>query len=136
MNLLVDTHALLWFLGGDAHLTSTARDAIEDRTNDVRVSVASLWEVTIKHSRGKLALTAGVEGLMHSAFVENGFERMQIEPEHLTKLSDLPYRPLPGGDEHRDPFDRLLVAQALAEGATLMTKETWWKDAYGVAVLW
>jgi PIN domain nuclease of toxin-antitoxin system len=131
VNLLVDTHALLWFLAGDAQLSTPARQAIEDRANDVRVSVASLWEIVIKHSIGKLTLTEGIDGLMRAAFVDATFERMNIEPEHLEELSRLPYL-----RHHRDPFDRLLVAQARAEAATLVTIERWWNNGYRVTVLW
>jgi PIN domain nuclease of toxin-antitoxin system len=100
------------------------------------VSVASLWEIAIKYSNGKLRLTDGVDGLMRAAFIENGFERLQIEPQILISLAALSFKKLPSGKEHRDPFDRLLVAQARAEGATLVTKETWWRGAYGVTVQW
>ncbi len=136
MDLLLDTHALLWFLAGDPKLSTSARAAITDLSNDARVSVASLWEVAIKFSIGKLLLTGGVSRLLEQAFIESGFERLPIEPEHLVEVAALPFKQKPGGADHRDPFDRLLIAQARADRRTLVTNETWWQAAYGVDVLW
>ena len=136
MDLLLDTHALLWFLAGDANLPPAAREAISDPRNEARVSVASLWEITIKHSMGKLVLGAGLEQLFKDAFETNGFERLPIERDHLLALSRIAIAKKPNGDEHRDPFDRLLLAQARAENLTLVTVETWWVGAYGAEVLW
>lgn len=133
--IIVDTHALLWFLAGDDRLAQPARQAIEDRSNDVRVSDASLWEIAIKLSIGKLSLTNGVAGLSRAAFVDNGFERLEIRTDHLIDVSILPFVEY-AGRTHRDPFDRLLVAQTRVEGASLVTAETWWAAAYGVEIVW
>ena len=133
--LLLDTHALLWLLGGDNRCTAAARAAIEAPLADVRVSAASLWEIEIKHSIGKLALTKGYDGLLEEVSA-NGFELLGITTSHLRELSGLQFGGRPTGGKHKDPFDRLLVAQARWEGATLVTAETWWKASYGVKLLW
>jgi PIN domain nuclease of toxin-antitoxin system len=133
--VIADTHALLWFLAGDSKLSERARETLADPANDARVSVASLWEIAIKYSIEKLALSEGVEGILHAAFAQSGFERLEILPEHLIEVSTLPFVEH-RGHRHGDPFDRLLVAQGRVEGATIISTETWWKEAYGVEMAW
>lgn len=111
MRLLVDTNALLWLLDGDARLGTSARATVE-QTETLAVSVASLWEIAIKVSIHKLEPIPR----LHEAIRNLGFERLAITDAHLVALQDLPHL-------HRDPFDRLLVSQALVERLTVLTAD-------------
>ena len=115
MRYLLDTHALLWFLEGSPRLPDPVAAIIEGADTQKAVSVASLWEATIKISLGKLQVEGGIEDLWE-AIVANGFTILPIQEPYLTKLAQLPFI-------HRDPFDRLLIATALAEGLTLITSD-------------
>lgn len=112
MRLLLDTNALLWFLAGSGRLRRAARAAVED-ADVVFVSVASLWEATIKASLGRLSLPAD----LGAATSDQGMRRLDICDAHLARLTSLPLH-------HRDPFDRLLIAQAQAEGLTVVTSDS------------
>jgi PIN domain nuclease of toxin-antitoxin system len=113
VRLLLDTHALLWWLADDQHLGSKARKLIEDPANDIFVSVASLWEITVKVRVGKLeADTEEISG----AAIRDGFDLLGIEIPHLQTLAGLPLH-------HRDPFDHLLIAQAITEDATFVSQD-------------
>ena len=113
MKLLLDTHALLWWLANDARLGPDARALIADPGNNVLVSVVSPWEIVIKVRVGKLK--ADIRSTL--ALIErNGFALLPISPEHLLALALLPVH-------HRDPFDHLLIAQAVAEGAAFMSAD-------------
>ena len=113
MKLLLDTHALLWWLADDARLGQTARNRIEDAANMVLVSQISLWEIAIKIGIGKLRVDMGE---VLTAIRERGLDELGLKPPHLTTLAALERH-------HRDPFDHMLVAQAVVEGATLMTED-------------
>ena len=127
MNLLLDTHALLWFYSGDTSLSSKAKEAVKNVENTCFISVASLWEVTIKYNLGKLDLTDSLEVFFE--FIErNQINILQIEFHHLLKLSGLPHI-------HKDPFDRIIIAQSVAENLVVITKDGFF-DEYQVAVLW
>jgi PIN domain nuclease of toxin-antitoxin system len=123
VRLLLDTHALIWSVGDSAELARTARAGIVDPANTVVVSVVSLWEAAIKEATGKLVLREDLGG----AAVERGFDVLPVWPEHARAIRDLPLH-------HRDPFDRMLVAQARHEGLTLVTADRR-LEAYSVAVL-
>ena len=111
MRALLDTHALLWWLSDDARLGACARALIADPENDVLVSVVSLWEIVVKQRVGKLeADFTAVE----RAVERGGFTRLGITAAHLRRLATLPMH-------HRDPFDHLLIAQAMAEDAVLVS---------------
>ena len=112
MRLLVDTHALLWALGEPSALSSTAREAISDPANVVVVSSASLWECAMKASIGKLDLPED----FFDAIPELGYEVLPIRIGHLNVYRTLPMH-------HRDPFDRMLVAQAKADALTLISQD-------------
>lgn len=130
MKLLLDTHALLWFVAGAPMLSVRARAAIEDPANDVLVSVASAWEVAIKVSIGKLTVEApSVGDFFEEQMAENGFGFLPIDPRHTFRAAALPLH-------HRDPFDRLLVAQALEESLPLVTREQAAFAEYGATLLW
>ena len=128
MKLLLDTHALLWFLGGSPRLSSTARAAIEDPVSVRLFSAASAWEIAIKVSLGKLELHAPFAELVPGQLRANGIDLLALEPEHFNELLRLPMH-------HRDPFDRLMVAQARVEGATLISADAA-MDAYPIRRLW
>jgi PIN domain nuclease of toxin-antitoxin system len=113
VRLLLDTHALLWWLSDDERLGLPARDLIADPTNDVLVSVASLWEITVKVRVGKLQ--ANIEEI-GEACERDGFIKLAITPGHLKMLVGLPMH-------HRDPFDHLLIAQAMTEDATFLSDD-------------
>ncbi len=122
MNLLLDTHTLLWWLAGRP-LADDARDRIADAGTLVAVSAASIWEAAIKASLGKLRVPSSLA----DAVVDNGFEPLAISLAHAEAAGALP-------PHHRDPFDRMLIAQARAEGLTIVTRDPAF-DAYEVAVL-
>lgn len=123
MRLLLDTHAVLWALGRPAELASDARAAIEDGANDVLISAASAWEVAIKRAAGKLQAPDDFAG----AIVGAAFRPLAITVEHATAAGALP-------PHHADPFDRMLVAQAMIEGLTIVTRDARF-ERYGVPML-
>ena len=122
MRLLLDTHALLWWLADEA-LTAQARDAIADPANLVVVSAASAWEISIKKALGKLAAPDDLEQQLQAG----GLAPLPISIAHGVAAGQLPRH-------HEDPFDRMLIAQAFAEGLTIMTRDKRFDD-YGVALL-
>lgn len=127
MRLLLDTHALLWFLAGDErHLSPRVRATLADPDNTVFASVVSFWEIAMKVRIGKLDLK--VPAVM-SAALASGFTVLGLDPPHLVRLMDMPFDP-----EHRDPFDHLLAAQALAEALTFVSQDSYARR-YGAAVL-
>ncbi len=113
MRLLLDTHALLWWLNDDRKLGNHARGLIGDPGNDVLVSAVSLWEITVKLRIGKL--DADLDEIL-AILPEQGFDRLDITDAHLVALAALPLH-------HRDPFDHLLMAQAVAEGAHFVSQD-------------
>lgn len=124
MRLLLDTNAFVWWRDGSPHLPERVRGLISDTGNDIAVSVTSLWEVTIKRSLGKLTFLQDFEEVL----AEEGFDLLPIAHPHLRALADLPLH-------HRDPFDRLLIAQAIAERIPIATVDRRF-GAYGVEVVW
>lgn len=116
MRLLLDTHALLWWLLDDARLSRPARQAIEDARNVVLVSAASAWEIAIKAATGKLPLPSGAERRIRTEMEVAGFAELAVTWRHAFAVRDLPRH-------HLDPFDRLLVAQARLEGLTIVTND-------------
>ncbi len=113
MRLLLDTHALLWWLSGDAQLGQRASDLIEDPTHDVLISMVSLWEIQVKVRVGKLA--ADLQEILQEIKAQS-FQLLPINPEHLIRLSTLPAH-------HKDPFDHLLIAQAIVEELTFVSED-------------
>ena len=128
MTLLLDTHAFLWFWWDDPRLSAPARQAICDPSNRKLISPASSWEIAIKVSLKKLDLGAPYRGFIHQHMLRNNFELIGITDEHLAVVAELPFH-------HRDPFDRLLAAQAIAEGMALVSADGQF-DAYPVRRLW
>lgn len=128
MRLLLDTHTLLWFALSDPQLSGTATALIMDPANEKLISPASYWEVAIKISVKKYALSKPYEVFMNEAIDKNGFGYLHIEPKHTAVLATLPFH-------HKDPFDRLLAAQALVESIPIVSSDTA-LDAYGITRLW
>ncbi len=128
MRLLVDTHALIWFAENDSNLSARAREALRDEANVLLCSVASIWEMAIKASLGKLKLGSPLEPGFRRSLEENGVVILPIEYRHAAHVLSLPWH-------HRDPFDRLLVAQAVLEQLTLISHDAC-LDAYGVRRIW
>ncbi len=113
MRLLLDTHILLWWVGGDRRLSKSARDLIGSLENEVAVSAASLWEVAIKKNLGRLSVDLGE---LRAAVEADGFDELAVRFAHTLVLDGLPQR-------HGDLFDRILIAQAIAEGRQLLTHD-------------
>lgn len=128
MRVLLDTHSLLWFLAGDDRLSTLARETIEDGQNDVLASIASLWEIAIKHSLGKLELMRPFPELFPAELHSNAITVLGAEVGHLARLAELPFL-------HRDPFDRLLIAQALVEDLPVVGVDSAF-DPYGTRRIW
>jgi PIN domain nuclease of toxin-antitoxin system len=116
MRLLLDTHVLLWWHDQPARLTETAYNVISDLGNDVFLSVVSGWEIQIKTQLGKLTLSKPLRVLLQEEEATNGFRGLPVTLEHVYALDRFPLH-------HRDPFDRLLIAQAHQEGLTLVTHD-------------
>jgi PIN domain nuclease of toxin-antitoxin system len=130
VRILLDTHTFLWFIGGHASLSAAARAAIEDPAADVFVSVASAWELAIKVGTGKLTINRpSVAVFVEEAMAGAGLDYLRIEPAHVFRVATMPMH-------HRDPFDRLLVAQALEENMPLVSREAVAFSPYGVTLLW
>jgi PIN domain nuclease of toxin-antitoxin system len=125
---LLDTHSFLWFIGGSERLSARARKLIEERENRILISVASLWEIAIKHGNGKLTLDRPFAELIPEQLERQQIGVLTIELHHLVELVRLP-------QHHRDPFDRLIAAQAIAEGIPVISVDPA-LDAYGVQRLW
>ena len=128
MRLLLDTHAFLWFIIGSANLSANARARIEDPSSDRLLSAASLWEIAIKTSLGKLTLSAPFDELFPAQLNLNGIELLSIKVDHLSALATLPFH-------HRDPFDRLIIAQTIVEKIPVVSIDAAF-DAYGVTRNW
>ena len=128
MKLLLDTHTLIWFLREPHVLPPQVLTAIEEAGKDAMVSIASLWEIAIKLSLNKLALPQPFDALFPDAVSDSGMTLLPVEFRHLTALSQMPWH-------HRDPFDRLLIAQAQVDGLTLVSVDRHF-PLYGIPLLW
>ena len=128
MRLLLDTHVLLWWHDQPARLPETAYSAINDLGNDIFISVVNGWEIQIKAQLGKLTLSKPLRVLLQQEEATNGFRVLPVTLEHVYALDSLPLH-------NRDPFDRLLIAQAHQEGLTLVTHDPKF-SAYSVPWLW
>lgn len=128
MRLLLDTHSFLWFIAGDPRLSAAARSAIEDESNELLLSIGGLWEMAIKVSLGKLSLGRPFEEIIPEQLDALGIGLLPIGMNHLVRLTDLPYH-------HRDPFDRLIAAQALVDGLPVVGADAVFDD-YGLHRIW
>ncbi len=128
MRILLDTHALLWWDDDPTKLSDTARAAIEEETNTVFISVVNAWEIQIKVQLGKLGLTKPLSDIIQTQQATNGFELLPVGLSHVFALDRLPFH-------HKDPFDRLLIAQAIHEDLTLISNDARF-SRYPATVLW
>lgn len=128
MRVLLDTHAFLWFITGDARLSGHARQVLSTGGNQVLLSVASVWEIAIKVAIGRLPLTLPLDAFIPDQLLLNRIELLPISLEHALQVAHLP-------PHHRDPFDRLLIAQAIREGIPLVSADQAF-DAYPVQRSW
>jgi len=128
VKLLLDTHAFLWWVGATRELGRRARAAIRNGRNECFVSVASGWEIAIKVSLGSLKIDGALDRFLPEQLVANSFQPLPIELKHCARVAALPFH-------HRDPFDRLLVAQALEDGLAIVTTDPVFAK-YGVQRVW
>ena len=127
MQYLLDTHAFLWFINGDAQLSDKARTIIENPIHDRYVSIASFWEMAIKLNLGKLELDMSFKEL-YQQIDKNGFNLLPITPAHTEKIVSLDLH-------HRDPFDRMLICQAMVDKLTVITADSQFQN-YKVKQVW
>ncbi len=127
MKLLVDTHAFLWFMAGDSRLSRPGRRAIEASEGDWWLSAASVWEMAIKASLGRLTLQASVQDYVAER-IRGGLNVLSVDWPHAAAVESLPFH-------HRDPFDRLIAAQARSERVPIVTKDRVFAR-YGIEVIW
>ncbi len=128
MRVLLDTHTFLWFILDDPLLSTTAKALIEDSSNSIAVSPASYWEIAIKIKLGKYALPMPYQAFMESHLAANDFDILPIMPKHTALLIEMPLH-------HKDPFDRLLIAQALFEKIPVISADKH-LDSYGIQRRW
>jgi PIN domain nuclease of toxin-antitoxin system len=128
MKLLLDTHTFLWFIMGDNRLSDQAKKTIEVKKHEKLISVASLWEMAIKVSIGRLNLTESFGTLIPRQIKLNGFQLLNIKFQHVANLVSIPFH-------HRDPFDRLLISQCMVENIPIVSKDIAF-DSYPIERYW
>jgi PIN domain nuclease of toxin-antitoxin system len=130
VRLLLDTHTMYWYIEGDPQLSGTARTLIQDASNEILMSPASYWEIAIKISIDKWKLNRPYEEFIDIGLNQYGFQILPILPTHTARLIGLPFPP-----GHKDPFDRLLICQAMVEQVPIVSADAAF-DAYGVTRIW
>ena len=128
MRVLLDTHAFLWWIYGDRRLSSRARAVLSTEENDVYVSAASAWEITTKARLGRLPFAPDVAADVLGSILGQGFLPLDISTIHAQRAGALP-------EHHRDPWDRMLIAQAQAQGLALLSNDAVF-DEYGISRVW
>lgn len=128
MRYLLDTHTLIWLFENNPRLSNRAKSIVIDETNDLFVSIASIWEMTIKSSLGKLNLSIPLWDLIAQKLIPSDIQLLPIQLEHLAVLETLPFH-------HRDPFDRILIAQAISDRLILLSADEAFKN-YDVDCNW
>ena len=128
MRVLLDTHAFLWWVDDAPMLSKKARTAIADPDNDCLLSLASCWEMAIKLSLRKLRLPGAIERFIPEQLAANAFRQLAIDFRHVARVATLPFH-------HRDPFDRLLAAQAIEERCSIVSADPIFRK-YGVTRIW
>ena len=128
MKVLIDTSSFLWFIGGSEKLSQNARKVMEDFDNELFMSVASLWEIAIKVSINKLELAEPFDTFIPEKIEENEINIIQISIEHLSEIMRLPLH-------HRDPFDRLIIAQSISEQLPVVGCDRYFKS-YSIDTIW
>ncbi|MBN2420584.1 MAG: type II toxin-antitoxin system VapC family toxin [Deltaproteobacteria bacterium] len=128
MKILLDTHALLWLISGDERLSKSAREIFLNTANLMYFSTASLWEICIKKSLEKISLKNDWLDIIQQEMKTNSIQWLTVEIDHCVKITDLPFH-------HRDPFDRMLIAQAMTEDLTILSRDSNF-SAYDVKCVW
>lgn len=128
MKILIDTQVFLWLIEDNPLLSKKAKKIFLSDENDFNLSLASIWEISIKHSIGKLTIKQPLEKFLHNQLHENHINLLPINFRHVTKVSELPFH-------HRDPFDRLLIAQAIEEKFPILSSDLAF-DKYEIKRLW
>lgn len=128
MRALLDTHAFIWWATDDPLLTDTVREIISNPENEIFLSAVSTWEMAIKIAIGKMTLALPLEEFVSSQLTQCRFAPLRVTYDHTYRVSSLPHH-------HRDPFDRLLIAQAITENLVLLSADAQFTP-YGVAILW
>ena len=129
MDCLLDTQAIIWFIDGDMRLPQKVRDTVKDPENSVSITVVSLWEIAIKRSLEKLKLATSLSDIQHQV-VTKKVSILPLTVAHLETLENLAYK-----EKHRDPFDRLIISQAITKNMTLISSDSHFKE-YSVQTLW
>jgi PIN domain nuclease of toxin-antitoxin system len=128
MKVLLDSHALLWAVDNPAQLSAAARATLQDPANELLISAASLWEIAIKVGLKKLLLTLPYRDWMNRAFADLALTMLPINVDYADAQIAMPWH-------HRDPFDRLVIAQALTDGIEIVSADSTF-DSYGVRRIW
>ncbi len=128
MKVLLDTHSLIWFFSGHPNLSNRVRQIMDDVNHQKLISLASVWEMGIKQSKGKLTLSLPLEDYINDKIKLEDFDLLPIKLNHLALISTLPFH-------HNDPFDRLLIAQGITENIPILSRDIAF-DAYSVQRLW
>lgn len=128
MEYLIDTHVLIWYIEGDPALPSHLIKVLDDSDTNIIISIASLWELTIKVGSGKLKLSITTQQLQQRISASRNFKVLDIKLEHLLSLQSLPHH-------HGDPFDRMIISQAITEGLTIISADRQF-GTYPVNVSW
>ena len=128
MRLLLDSHTVIWWFTGDRRLPPTTREAISEQTNEKFVSAVSAWEIATKYRLGKLPMVSALVNDFRRRVASQGFEELPLSVSDGIRAGSLP-------GPHRDPFDRMLIAQAMTEDLVLVSNEALF-DSYGVQRLW
>ena len=129
MKILLDTHTFLWWCSSPDKLSPIALKLIKDKTNDIYLSVTSIWEMAIKIRLGKLTLTEPLEEFCKNNCNENNFQTLSIELQHAAKVHELPLH-------HKDPFDRMLISQAQTEDFTIISCDQYFKNYPNLNLIW
>ncbi len=128
MKVLLDTHTLIWAIEGDDRLSPKSIELIESPKNTPCYSLVSIWEIAIKVQLGKLSISSPIDESLEALLEDNGFEQIPIHFKHVCHVGNLPLH-------HRDPFDRLLVAQAETEDIPLISKDST-LEQYNISRIW
>jgi len=133
--LLLDTHVFLWLMFNPQKLSKVAHEACQDSNNHLYTSIASIWEIQIKHQLGKLELSVSLEDMIEEQCQTNDLQILPIKVKHISALYNVPLRLGEPPFFHKDPFDRILIAQAVVENAYLVSADSVFKN-YQVKLLW
>lgn len=128
MKYLIDTHVLLWITNHDSRLSKKAKDLFLNEKNDIYLSIASIWEMAIKISLNKLDVNEPLKNFVRTKIIANKIKITNISVEHLFMLEDLPFH-------HKDPFDRLIIAQSIVENIPIISKDSVFRK-YNIKKIW